>query len=166
MNIRLRKIILAAIFCAIAVVGAYIKVPGSSIAFDSFPAFLAAMLMGGAYGAVIGSLGHMISALLAGFPFTLPLHIVIAVEMAAICFVTGQLAKKGGKMIIVAAAVAFVLNAFISPAVLIFWPGMGFAAYLGVLPLLALASLANVVLASVLYFPLRRPYGRIIENDR
>jgi uncharacterized membrane protein len=161
MDTRLRKFLLAALFCAIAVVGANIKIAGS-IAFDSFPAFLAAMLMGGTYGAVIGAVGHMVSALLSGFPLTVPLHIVVAIEMAAICFVTGQLARKGGKMVIVAAVVAFVLNAFVSPAVLIFWPGMGFAAYTGLLAPLALVSFANVLVAALLYYPLKKPYDAIV----
>jgi riboflavin transporter len=164
MNNRLRKILLAALFCAMAVVGANIKIAGS-IAFDSLPAFLAAMLMGGTYGAIIGSVGHMVSALLAGFPLTLPLHIVVAVEMAAICFVTGQIARKGGKMVILAAVTAFVLNAFVSPAVLIFWPGMGFTAYLGLLAPLGLASFANVFIATIVYYPLKKPY-EIITNHK
>ncbi len=64
-------------------------------AFDALPAFLAAFLMGPLAGAVVGAIGISFSALFAGFPLTLPLHIAIALEMAAICaFVGGWLHAK------------------------------------------------------------------------
>lgn len=165
MNSKLRVVVLAALFCALAVLGAYIKIAGS-VALDAMPAFLAAMLMGGPYGAIVGALGHMISALLAGFPFTLPMHIVIALEMAAICFLAGVLAKRGGIWIVISAVVTFVLNGFVSPGILIVWPGMGWQAYIGILVPLAIASFVNAFVAAAVYFPLKKPYDRLVAGRR
>jgi riboflavin transporter len=161
MNKRLKAILLMALFCALAVLGANIKIAGS-IALDAMPAFLSAMLMGGPYGAIVGALGHLISALLSGFPFTVPLHLVIALEMAAICFLAGVLAKRGGKWVILSAVVTFVLNGVIAPMVLIVWPGMGWPAFVGSLVPLLTASAVNAFIAAILYYLLKKPYDQII----
>jgi len=160
---KTRKMILIALFCAMAYVGANLKIAGS-IAFDSSPAFLCAMLMGGLPGAVAGTLGHMFSAMLSGFPLTLPLHIVIGVEMGLICFVTGILVKKSGWPIWLAAIVTLVLNAFVSPAILIIWPGFGLSAALAIFVPLLLASAANVILAAALAYLLKKPYELIMKK--
>jgi len=160
---KTRKMILIALFCAMAYVGANLKIAGS-IAFDSSPAFLCAMLMGGLPGATAGTLGHMFSAMLSGFPLTLPLHIVIGVEMGIICFVTGILVKKSGWPIWLAAIVTLVLNAFVSPAILIIWPGFGLNAALAIFVPLLLASAANVILAAALAYLLKKPYELIINK--
>ncbi len=162
---KTRKMILIALFCAMAYVGANLKIAGS-IAFDSTPAFLCAMLMGGLPGAVAGTLGHMFSAMLSGFPLSLPLHIVIGVEMGLICLLTGVLVKKRGWPIWLAGIVMLVLNAFISPAILIVWPGFGLSAALAIFMPLLLASAANVILAVVLAYLLKKPYDLIMKTSK
>lgn len=57
---RLRRIVLAAMLLALCVVGANIKIMGS-IAFDSAPAFLGAILLGPWFGAFLGIFGHLTS---------------------------------------------------------------------------------------------------------
>lgn len=47
------------------------------------------MLPGGLPGAAAGFFGHLFSALLSGFPLTLPLHLVIAAEMGLTCLAVG-----------------------------------------------------------------------------
>ena len=160
-----RKIILIALFCGLSYVGANLKIAGS-IAFDSAPAFLCAMLMGGLPGAIAGALGHLFSALLSGFPLTLPLHFVIAVEMGLICLVTGILVKKSGWAIWLAATVALVLNAVVAPAILIVWPGFGLSVALAMFLPLLLASAANVILAAVLAYLLKKPYNLITASPQ
>jgi riboflavin transporter len=150
------RIALLAVFCALSAVGANIKIAGS-IAFDSLPAFLAAMLLGGPEGAAVGAAGHLLSAMLAGFPLTLPMHLVIAAEMAAICYVTGWLVTKRACPIWLASVFAFVMNAFISPALMIVWPGLGWGACLAVLLPLTIASAANVAGAVMLAYALKKP---------
>jgi uncharacterized membrane protein len=159
-NTRMQKsfrLVLLALFIALAAVGANLKISGS-IAFDSLPAFLAAMLIGGPEGAVAGAFGHLFSAMLAGFPLTLPMHLVIAVEMAAICYLTGWLVQKRHCPIWLSAIVAFVLNAFVSPLIVIIWPGLGLGACIALLLPLTLASAANVAGAAMLAYALKKPY--------
>lgn len=155
------EITLLAVFIALAAVGANIKVMGS-IAFDSLPAFLAAMLIGGRNGAIAGAAGHLFSALLAGFPMTLPLHLVIAAEMAAICYITGWLVQKRNCRIWVAAIPAFILNAFISPLIVAVWPGMGWSVCVALLIPLTIAAAANVAGAAILAYPLKKPLSKVL----
>lgn len=162
---RIRKIVLVALFCALAYAGANLKIAGS-IAFDSAPAFLCAMLMGGLPGAAAGALGHLFSALLSGFPMTLPLHIVIAAEMGLICLLTGALVRKSGWPVWLGGTVALVLNAVVAPAILIVWPGFGLPVALTLFLPLLLASAANVVLAVCMAYLLKKPYGIIMEGNK
>lgn len=75
-----KKLALCGMFIALSFIGANIKVFGT-IAFDSLPAFLAAMMLGPVYGAVIGAAGHILTSMLSGFPFGFLVHVVIAVAM-------------------------------------------------------------------------------------
>jgi uncharacterized membrane protein len=165
MKSKTLEITLLAVFIALAAVGANIKVMGS-IAFDSLPAFLATMLIGGRNGAIAGAAGHLFSALLAGFPMTLPMHLVIAAEMAAICYLTGWLIQKRSVAVWAAAIVAFVLNAFISPIIVIVWPGMGWSVCVALLVPLTIASAANVAGAAILAYPLTKPLKKVLGTKR
>ncbi|MEL7610806.1 MAG: ECF transporter S component [Bacillota bacterium] len=142
-----KQIAVVGLFCALSVLGAQIHIFGS-VALDALPAFLAAFLLGGVPAAIVGAVGHLLTALFSGFPLTLPLHLVIAVEMAALCFVTGLVAAK--RPLLLAAIVGFVLNALVSPLILLVWPGMGLAVCLALLPVLALGSAVNAFGAALL----------------
>ncbi len=162
---NLKKIILVALFCALCYAGANLKITGS-IAFDSAPAFLCAMLMGGLPGAVAGVVGHLFTAFLSGFPLTLPLHLVIAAEMGLICLLTGALVKRSGWPVWLGGIVALVLNAVVAPAILIVWPGFGLPIALAMFLPLLLASAANVALAVATAYLLKKPYGIIIGGNK
>lgn len=155
------RITLLALFIALAAVGANVKIMGS-IAFDALPAFLAALLLGSREGALAGAAGHLFSALLAGFPMTLPMHLVIAAEMAAICYLTGWLVHKKSFPLLGAAIPAFALNAFAAPLIVVVWPGMGVPVYLMLLIPLAIASAVNVAGAALLAAALKKPVARIL----
>jgi len=159
------RITLLALFIALAAVGANIKIMGS-IAFDALPAFLAAMLLGSKEGAIAGAAGHLFSALLSGFPMTLPMHLVVAAEMAAICALTGWLVQKRGLPVWGAAVPAFALNAFVSPLIVVFWPGMGISVYLVLLVPLAIASAVNVAGAAALFTALKKPLAPVLGMQR
>lgn len=161
-NIQKRtvRLTMLAIFIAFSAVGANVKFMGS-IAFDSCPAFLAAMLIGGPEGAIVGAAGHLFSAMLAGFPLTVPMHLAIAGEMALICGLTGWLIRKKHWPLVAGSVVAFVLNALVSPLLVLVWPGMGWAMFWSLLPVLAVASAANVVVASLLAVALKKPYAML-----
>ncbi len=82
-KLSVKFITLCGMFIALSVAGAFLKPFGNSIAFDSLPAFLAASMLGPVAGALTGLLGHLISSAIVGFPFTLPVHLIVAVEMAS-----------------------------------------------------------------------------------
>lgn len=159
---------------------------------------VAAALLGGPYGAIAGIFGHLFSALLSGFPLTLPMHLVIAAEMGVICFITGFITNdvkfpffkktvenesgiyseskvkllsnekneiaRYSVYLIIAMIVTFLLNGFVSPLILIVWPGMGLAVYFSYLSPLVLASAANVAIAYILALALKKPFNLIFKN--
>lgn len=148
-----KKITLIALFIALSFVGAQIKLV-YSIALDAMPAFMAAAVLGPIPGALVGFLGHMLTASTSGFPFTLPIHLVIGCTMAVICFIFG---KGYGKLpLTVNMVLAIFLNGvgatFLSvlamewAGIIPEWQGM----FMGLVGPLVLASAVNVVIAGVL----------------
>jgi uncharacterized membrane protein len=119
-----KKIALFALFISLSAVGGMIKIPlgVTSIAMDSMPA-LAAVLFFSATGAgVVAALGHLISAMLGGFPLG-PFHILIALEMFAALWLFAKMHQWGwrrGKWLLfialngIAAAIPFYF--LLSPA--------------------------------------------------
>jgi uncharacterized membrane protein len=145
-KMKSRVLILLALFSALSAVGAGIKIPAiiGSVAFDVFPALLAAALLGSGAGAIVGALGHLLSALIAGFPLG-PMHGLIAVEMAVLVYIFGVLYKKNKKII---ASILFILaNAFAAPLPFIFL--MNIAFYVALVPSLLIGSIINTVIALV-----------------
>lgn len=141
-----RKISILAFFIALSVVGAMIKIPAiiGSVALDAFPALLAAAILGGGAGAIVGGLGHMASALIGGMPMG-PLHFIVAIEMAVLCFFFAFFYRKGKKLL---ASIVFVVgNAFVAP--LAFIPFFDLAFYIALVPSLFVGAVLNTILALV-----------------
>lgn len=156
MNHPLKKLTFMAMFIALSIVGAYIKVPSptGTVAFDSMPAYLAALLLGGIPGGIVGFLGHMITAAYGGFPLTLPMHLFVGVQMAVIVIAYGWLTKRIN--LFTGIVVVSLLNGVGSPAVMALIPGYGIGFFTAmVLPLLA-GSIMNVALSAILYKALER----------
>jgi hypothetical protein len=133
-----------AMFTALSAVGAAIKIPAivGSVALDVFPALLAAAIFGGGAGAIVGAFGHLISALLGGFPLG-PMHFLIAIEMAVLVWMFGILFKSNKKL---SASILFILgNAFAAPLPFIILMGKGF--YLAIVPSLLIGSIINTIIA-------------------
>jgi len=150
-KLTLKKMVLCALFIAMSVIGAFIKPFGSSIAFDSLPAFVASSLMGSLYGAIVGALGHFISAAIVGFsPIGIGLHLIICVEMAIVMIIYALLVKKVN--IVVAGVVAILLNGVVSTAVFI--PILGLPFFLAMVIPLTLVSVINVALAILVHYSL------------
>lgn len=142
-KLSVKFITLCGFFIALSVAGAFIKPFGNSIAFDSMPAFLAASMLGPAAGAITGFFGHLISSAIAGFPATLPVHLIIAFEMAVIMIIYSFIARKIN--IVIAAIIAIILNGPIATAVFIPILGMGF--FTAMIGPLTLVAAVNAVLA-------------------
>jgi uncharacterized membrane protein len=160
-SLTTKKIALLGIFIALSGVGAFFNLGGTTVAFDSTPAFVAAMLLGGSYGAIVGALGHGFTALLRGFPYGF-FHIIIAIEMAAICFIGGLAVKKFKSPFWLSALIMFILNAFISPLPIIVWPGYGMALFLQLFLPLLLGSAANAILACILAYDLNPRMNKLL----
>jgi riboflavin transporter len=151
-QMQTKLIVLMGLFIAMSVVGGYVKVPNpvtSSVAFDSLPAFLATLVLGGIPGAVVGFLGHMSSAAVGGFPLTLPIHLFIGLQMAIIMLVFGFVAKRIN--LILAIIVGIFLNGVAAPACFILFPSMGMAVFLDLIIPLSIASILNILVASLVY---------------
>lgn len=134
-----------AMLTALSVVGAMIKIPAivGSPALDAFPALLAAVLLRPWAGALVGAFGHLLSALIAGFPLG-PMHLLIAVEMAVLVWVFGHFYKNNK----ILASVLFILgNSFVAPLPFIYLLNTGF--YIGIVPSLLIGSIINTVIAMV-----------------
>ncbi|WP_066064656.1 ECF transporter S component [Neobacillus soli] len=135
-----------AMFSALSAVGAMIKIPAivGSVALDAFPALLAAALFGGGAGAIVGAFGHLLSALLGGFPLG-PMHFLIALEMAVLVWLFGSLYKNNKK---VSASALFIIgNSFVAPLPFIFLMNKGF--YLAIVPSLLIGSILNTAIGLV-----------------
>jgi uncharacterized membrane protein len=141
-----RMLTLLALFSVLSAVGAAVKIPAivGSVAFDVFPALLAAAMLGSGAGAIVGALGHLLSALIAGLPLG-PMHVLIAFEMALLVYIFGVLFKKNKKG---TAGILFILaNAFAAPLPFIILMNKAF--YVALVPSLFIGSLINTFIALV-----------------
>lgn len=145
-----------AMLVALSAVGATIKFPSltGTPALDSLPGFLAAFLLGPGQGAAVAALGHLLTAYLSGFPMTLPVHGVVALEMAGVAAVAGRLRRRRG--LLAATAWIVVGNGLLAPAPFLLWPGFGPAFVAAMLGPLLVASALNGVGAALLYAALGR----------
>jgi uncharacterized membrane protein len=155
--VKSRKLSWLAMFIALSAVGASIKIPAviGSVALDSFPALLAAGLLGGPTGAAAGGLGHLLSALIGGMPLG-PFHLLIAGEMALLVYLFALLYRKGKRWS--AGALFIIGNSFAAPLPFIFLMGKSF--YLAIVPSLFAGSVLNIVFA----FIVLPRVAKVLEN--
>lgn len=135
-----------AMFIALSAAGAFIKIPAviGSVALDALPALMAAGLLGGAAGAAVGGIGHLLSSIVAGMPLG-PFHFLVACEMALLVYLFTMLYRSGKRW---QAGVLFILgNSFAAP--LPFMMLMGKSFYLAIVPSLFVGSVLNTVLAFI-----------------
>jgi uncharacterized membrane protein len=146
-----KRISIIAIFIALSAVGAMIKIPSpiGTIGIDSAPGYFCALAFGCIEGAVVISIGHLISAAVVGFPLSIPIHILIAVSMALWAIIYRWIANKGKYGIILAVITAILLNGVVSALLLLFVGGWGMVA--GMIPFLLVAAGINVVISAIAY---------------
>lgn len=140
-----RRVARMAILVALSGVGAFIKIPSptGTVALDSAPAFLASAAFSPGEGAIVGALGHLISALTTGFPLGLPVHLLVAAEMAVFVWIFGVVARKVNVWL--AIVVGILLNGVGGAAIMIPIGGLGLFTAL-VLPLTVGAAI-NIIIA-------------------
>lgn len=163
MRYSTKKLATLAILLALCVIGANIKILGS-IALDSFPAFIGAIVLGPFAGAFLGFFGHMISAMLSGFPNTLPIHLIIAVLMALCMFFYAWTRKKLAKRKMLAAAVSMVVGYLINVPLdlVLLYPLMGPVVFALFVPL-SLATIVNLGLAEVVIVGIPEKYKQAVS---
>lgn len=150
---NLRKLVTCAMLIALCAVGANIKVVGT-IAFDSMPAFLGALILGPWYGGLLGAAGYFLTSLTSGFPMTLPVHLVLMISMALTMIFFNLVQKSLEKKVnvwvgrIAGIIVALIFN--VGVGLLMVIPLMG-VAVLAYAPELLPVALANVLIAEVVY---------------
>lgn len=156
---KTKKLILTAILIATSFLGAYVNFPGTTIALDSMPAFFAALMINPIVGLVVGVFGHFFTALLRGFPMSLPVHMMIMLGMAITMLTFGytyKMLKLDGKVkLIIAMLVGIFFNAPVSLFLVSMIIGWGIFA---MLPVLLLGALVNIVIAVILFQALK---GRV-----
>ena len=147
--LNVRQIARIAVFIALGAVGAMIKLPSpvGTIGLDSAPGFFCALAFGYVEGAAVIAIGHLLTSAVLGFPLGIPLHLLIAGQMAL--WAVGLRWIQGRFGIIAGAAVTVLLNGILSSFSMIFVGGMG--AVLGIMPFLLVGSLVNVLIAVLSY---------------
>lgn len=154
---KTKKIVLTALFVALCFIGANIKAMGS-IAFDSMPAFLAAIMLGPVYGAIVGALGHFLTALTSGFYLTLPVHLItmaaMALTMAAFAVVYKKFLNTNRILaIVISIMIAVIINGPLALLALtpLLLPMMGKAGIMGLAPILSGVAALNALIAILVY---------------
>lgn len=141
-----------ALFSALSGIGAMIPVPSpvGSVALDSFPGYFMALWRGSLSGALVCAIGHMLSALRAGFPLGY-LHVPVALLMALVGAATAIVKRKMG--VIAGLSTGISIN---TAGVVLAVPTMGWEILLVLTPILFVASLINAAIAGVIYEAIRR----------
>ncbi|MGM9925669.1 MAG: ECF transporter S component [Bacillus sp. (in: firmicutes)] len=165
---KIQKMTICALFIAMCFIGANIKFVGS-IALDAAPALIGTLLLGPVYGMALGFFGHIISSLLAGFPLSFPVHIIVAVMMAltmvSYSISRKWLEKKFNRMaaIIGSGIVMFLFNCPLS--LLALYPLLQKMVW-ALFPALAAATLCNLVIAELLYAALPVKWRQKYQSAR
>ncbi|EOD00390.1 ECF transporter S component [Caldisalinibacter kiritimatiensis] len=156
------KLTYSAMLIGLSFIGSLIKVQGS-IAFDSMPGYFAALLLGPVYGGIVAGIGHLLTALTSGFPLTLPMHLIVGLEMASFGFVFGWMYRKINTYI--AAIVAIILNGAVAALIaipisqILGLPLSGWSLFYAIIAPLTITSTANVVLAFLVYGFLKKRFN-------
>lgn len=153
-----KKMVIAAFMIAFCVLGANIKIMGT-IAFDAMPAYLSALALGPVSGAIIGAVGHLLTAATSGFPLTLPVHLITCAAMALTMVVFHYVKKLACKKLplipslVIAVIVGAIMNGPVSLLILspLLTPTMGMLGIIALMPILTLVGGINAALAALIY---------------
>lgn len=151
-----RRLAIMAIFIALSAVGSLIKIPSplGTVGLDSAPGFFAALAFGGPTGAVVIAVGHLLTSAIVGFPMTLPMHLAIALGMAGCAVALRWVARRGGTVrLVVAAVVAALLNSVVLGLTVL--PIGGWGMYAATVPFLLVGAVLNLAIAAIAYRALR-----------
>lgn len=150
---NIKRIAIMAVFIALSAVGALVKIPSpvGTVGLDSAPGFFSALAFGGLEGSIVIAAGHLLTSWVVGFPLGIPMHLVIAVEMAVFALIYRLVNKKMG--LIAAVVVTSLLNGVVGAFMVFPMGGMG--AVLGLMPFLLVGSILNVAVSALAYKALK-----------
>lgn len=148
-----KRVARIAIFTALSVVGAFVKIPSptGTVAMDSCPGFFSALMWGYAEGGIVIALGHIATAASVGFPLG-ALHILIAIMMtaaAALFRLAGTAVPKRWNLNI--AAAILVGGTFNGLMAILLSPVIGLGLAVAITPSLLVASYINTAVAAIAY---------------
>lgn len=152
-KISVRKMCFTAILIALSVILSNVTI-FSTIAFDSMPAFVGGILISPFVGGIIGLLGHLATSMMKGFPFTIPIHILIGIEMFVVVYITSIIYRR--KKVVLAGVTGTLLNGVVATLITGFAMEilLGGTTPIGLLSLmgvpLTIASFANILLAFII----------------
>lgn len=150
---NIRRLAIMAVFIALSAVGALIKIPSpiGTVGLDSAAGFFCALAFGGLEGAVVISLGHLFTSAIVGFPSGIPMHLIIALEMAVFALAYRYINKKLG--LVAAVVVAVLLNGVAGSFTL--YPVGGMGLVISLMPFLVLGAILNIVVSALAYKALK-----------
>lgn len=93
---KTKTLALTALFISLSAIGGMLKIPVgiASIALDSMPALIAALFLTAPLAGTVAAAGHLLSAMLGGFPLG-PFHFLIAFEMFAAVWLFAKMSESG-----------------------------------------------------------------------
>lgn len=158
---KTRKISILGFLIALSYIGSLVKIQGS-IALDSLPGYFAALFLGPIEGFLVAGLGHILTALTSGFPLTIPMHIIVALQMSIYGYLFGYLYMKFNKIVTI--TVTIILNGPISALLsvpissILKLPLSGWNLFNIIIIPLTIASIVNIVLAYLLFKLVKKRY--------
>lgn len=147
---KVKSITTVSMLVALSAVGSLIKI-FNTVALDSMAGYFAALYLGGWQGALVISLGHLLTALTSGLPLGIFTHLYIGLQMAAWAYLFKFLYEKNSFLGIVTATL---LNGPIAALLLVPIYGWGF--FIGWSLPLSFGSFVNIFLAALVYEGINR----------
>ncbi|NLW40056.1 MAG: ECF transporter S component [Tissierellia bacterium] len=146
---------LVSMLIALSAVGAMVKL-FNTVALDSTPGYFAALYLGAWYGAIVISLGHLLTAFTSGFPLGIFIHIYIAIQMAIYACLFRYCYERFNSLVGILAAT--LLNGPLAALLLV--PIFGWGFFLGWSLPLSFGSFVNIFLAALIYKGMDKVGGR------
>ncbi|HHV08291.1 MAG TPA: ECF transporter S component [Firmicutes bacterium] len=144
-----KRVARMAIFVALSAAGALIKIPSptGTVALDSCPGYFSGISFGWLEGAIVAAIGHLFTAATTGFPLSVPMHLIIAVQMGVFAAAFWWVNKRVN--LVAAVIVATLLNGVVCAFTVLPIGGMGMVISM-LLPLIV-GSAVNIIIAAVAY---------------
>ncbi len=149
---QVKRLTVTAMFAALCAVGGLLIIPLGigSTALDSAPALVSVIFLPPIYSGIVALIGHTASAMYSGFPLG-PFHVLIALEMLLIVFVFARL--HNAKRHLSKWLFFIIANGIIAPLPFYFLISPAF--FLGALPSIFIATVANAGIAAIVIPALR-----------